>query len=438
MAHGAGPVLLGAFIVWWTLALAYLFREQLSIATAKVGARDHQDDPEVLDDDSSWTSQSDNSTAFQSNGNMPMWNFPAVTHERLPGQLHILVTGGAGYIGSHMCLRLLQHGHIITVVDNLSRGNIGAIRVLEELAEPGKFRFVMLDIGDRMRLRALLQMSNIDIVIHFAAVAYVAESYANPLLYHRNITTNTIELLEAMQHVGINRLVYSSTCATYGNVDVMPISEKTPANPVSPYGTAKLASETVIREFAKSQANFTGVILRYFNVIGSDPQGQLGEYPKTSSSTNNHGRISTACFNAALGLTDNFLIMGADHATPDGTCVRDYIHVLDLVEAHLLAMQAQRNEKIKIYNVGLGKGYSVRQFSEACENVTGVSLNVTVVKRRAGDAATVYADPALIKRELGWVPRYIDLKEALKTSWDWTRQHPSGYQNEIEVDFSTI
>jgi UDP-arabinose 4-epimerase len=337
-----------------------------------------------------------------------------------------LVTGGAGYIGSHAALRLLEDGHAVTVVDNLSRGNRGAITALQAVAKPGQFRFVKLDLGDPTRVLSLFRASAFDVVVHFAAVAYVAESYADPLLYYNNVTANTRHVLEGMRAAGVHSIVYSSTCAVYGNPKTMPVTESTPQRPVSPYGSAKLTSEHMIREYTAANPKFAAIILRYFNVIGSDPHGRIGEGP-TGEMAAKHGRISGACFRAALSKHPTMAITGTDHKTADGTCVRDYIHVVDLVDAHVLGLKAFERGKARIFNVGVGKGHSVREFVDACITVTGVNMTVVERERRDGDAAIIFSDPAKVKRDLGWKPRYTDLRFALKTSWDWASQHPHGY-----------
>ena len=277
----------------------------------------------------------------------PQWAgatvYPEVTFHHGRPTMHILVTGGAGFIGSHAVLRLMDDGHAVTVIDNFSRGNAGAIEALMRQAKPGQLRFVWMDLADSHKLNSLFTQSDFDVVIHFAAVAYVGESYANPILYYRNITSNTIKLLHAMEHGGVTKLVYSSTCATYGNAKTMPITESTPQIPVSPYGRSKLMAEQVIKDFtALSQNNFQAVLLRYFNVIGSDPLQRVGESPREALAQK-YGRISGACFDAAIGKRKQLTILGTDHATPDGTCVRDYIHVVDLVDAHIKGIQIRCN-----------------------------------------------------------------------------------------------
>jgi UDP-arabinose 4-epimerase len=281
------------------------------------------------------------------------------------------------------------------------------------------------------QLNALFKSSNFDLVIHFAAVAYVGESSTNPLLYYKNITANTGNVLEAMSRGGVSKIVYSSTCATYGNAEKMPITESTPQIPVNPYGRSKLLCEEMIKEYAAVNPSFDAVILRYFNVIGADPTGIVGEVP-VGPMAKKFGRISSACFDVALGLRETLSIMGTDHNTPDGTCVRDYIHVVDLVDAHVKAFTIMKGEgSVNIYNVAVGKGYSVREFIDACKNVTGKDITIVEAPSRDGDAAFVFADPTKIKNELGWQPQYMDLRESLRTSWHWTARHGGSYPRQI-------
>ncbi|KAF8007611.1 hypothetical protein BT93_K1576 [Corymbia citriodora subsp. variegata] len=231
-----------------------------------------------------------------SNSSLP----PLSRQEHKARVTHVLVTGGAGYIGSHAALRLLKDSHRVTIVDNLSRGNIGAVKVLEKLyPEPGRLQFICADLGDPKAVNKIFAENAFDAVIHFAAVAYVGESTLDPLRYYHNITSNTLVVLEAMASHGVKKLIYSSTCATYGEPKKMPITEETPQLPINPYGKAKKMAEDIIRDFSKN-SDMAVVILRYFNVIGSDPEGRLGEAPRPE--LREHGRISGACFDAALGI----------------------------------------------------------------------------------------------------------------------------------------
>lgn len=338
---------------------------------------------------------------------------------------HFVITGGAGYIGSHAALLLLELGHRVTIIDNLSRGHLEAVLALEEEQQAkGQLAFYDVDLGDaRMVTQLFMQLartSQVDVVIHFAAVAYVGESIADPLLYYANVTSNTANLLRAMQRSNVSNFIYSSSCATYGNAERMPITEETPQQPTSPYGQSKLLAEQIVIDHAKAQG-MSAVILRYFNVIGSDPKGRVGESPR-SAVAKRFGRISGACFAAALGHRESLTIMGTDFDTIDGTCVRDYIHVVDLVKAHVQAMVAILRGGIHIYNVGLGNGFTVRQFINACKNVTGADIKVIEGPRREGDPAKVYADASKVKTELKWQPRFTNLDESLRTAWRWSKQ----------------
>jgi UDP-arabinose 4-epimerase len=345
---------------------------------------------------------------------------------------HVLVTGGAGFIGSHGTLKLIEEGHVVTIVDNLSRGNEGALRALtkeiSKLKKPKRsLRVIHGDLADVDVLNAAFETKpKVDKVIHFAAVAYVGESMADPNKYYKNVTSNTATLLQAMDRFKVNELIYSSTCATYGNPDVLPITEKTPTVPINPYGKSKLFAEEAIRDYAFANPEFRAVILRYFNVFGSDPKGRLGEYPRPE--LRKHGRISGACFDAALGSIEHLLVMGTNHDTRDGTCVRDFIHVTDLIDAHILAMEKATANPPSLYNVGTGRGVSVKEFVDACKKVTKVPIKVVEQKEaRPGDYAEVYANVDKIEEELGWKARYVDLEESLGHAWKWRKKHPSGY-----------
>ncbi|KZV25392.1 UDP-arabinose 4-epimerase 1-like [Dorcoceras hygrometricum] len=343
------------------------------------------------------------------------------------GVMHVLVTGGAGYIGSHAALRLLKDSHRVTIVDNLSRGNIGAVRILQQLyPEPGRLQFIYADLGDATSVDKIFSENAIDAVMHFAAVAYVGESTAEPLRYYHNITLNTLLILEAMAAHDIKTLIYSSTCATYGEPDKMPITEATPQVPINPYGKAKKMAEDIILDFSKT-SNMAVMILRYFNVIGSDPEGRLGEAPRPE--LREQGRISGACFDAARGIIPGLKIRGTDYNTDDGTCVRDYIDVTDLIDAHVKALAHAKPGKVGIYNVGTGKGSSVKEFVEACKKATGVDIKVEYLSRRPGDYAEVYSDPSKINEELNWTAKYTKLEKSLAVAWRWQKAHGKGYGN---------
>lgn len=249
---------------------------------------------------------------------------------------------------------------------------------------------------------------------------------AEPLMYYHNITSNTVLLLEAMRDAGVHRLIYSSTCATYGNPAKLPITELTPPEPINPYGRSKLMAEQAVRDFAFANKGFQAAILRYFNVIGADPEGRLGELPRAE--LRSQGRISTACYDAALGLRDELRITGTQFKTRDGSCVRDYVHVADLVDAHIAVFPALANPPV-LYNVGTGQGVTVKEFVAACLKVTGVDIRVVEqAESRPGDYAQVYADVGRIRADLGWQAKHVDLEASLGHAWAWRQQHAERYE----------
>lgn len=338
--------------------------------------------------------------------------------------MNVLVTGGAGYIGSHAALRLLVDGHGVTVVDNLSRGHLGAIDALESV---GRVHFVEGDFGDEAEMAKLMRARSIDLVMHFAALTYVGESVEFPLRYYRNNTASACSLLEAMEEAGVSRIVFSSTAATYGEPDSkhVPIVESCLQRPVNPYGRSKLVVEQILLDHlraktARGQA-FSCAMLRYFNVAGCDRQGRLGEDhdPET--------HLIPICLDAALDRHRKVTIFGTDYETPDGTCIRDYVHVEDLVDAHVMVMDALGPGDGLIYNIGVGSAYSVRQVIGACRVVTGVDFPAVEGRRRQGDPPMLCADPAKIRRERGWRARTGELQKIIETAWRWRRQHPEGY-----------
>lgn len=361
----------------------------------------------------------------------PNFSSPSPFSHRQPGVTHVLVTGGAGYIGSHAALQLLKDSHRVTIVDNLSRGNLGAVKVLQQLfPDPAQLQFIYADLGDAKAVNKIFSENEFDAVMHFAAVAYVGESTMDPLRYYHNITSNTLMVLKAMAEHGVKTLIYSSTCATYGEPKKMPITEATPQVPINPYGKAKKMAEDMIIDFSKN-SDMAVMVLRYFNVIGSDPEGRLGEAPRPE--LREHGRISGACFDAALGIIPGLKVKGTDYKTADGTCVRDYIDVTDLVDAHVKALAHAKPKKVGIYNVGTGKGRSVKEFVEACKKATGVDIKVEYLDRRPGDYAEVYSDPSKILRELNWTAQYTDLQRSLQTAWRWQKSHRNGYGTRMSL-----
>ncbi len=325
--------------------------------------------------------------------------------------MNVLVVGGAGYIGSHMIRLLDRHGHRVVVLDNLSTGFSNAVTVGE---------LVVGEMQDRSLVEQLLSEHEIDTVMHFAACALVGESVIDPAKYYRNNVLATIELLDAMRAKGVDRIVFSSTCATYGEPTVVPISEAETQSPVNPYGFTKLVIEQAMTDYA--QAYGLGfAALRYFNAAGASPDGGIGEHHDPES------HLIPIVLQTALGQREHVTVFGDDWPTPDQTCIRDYIHVDDIGAAHLAAMEKiQPGEGIKL-NLGTGKGASVRQIIEACREVTGREIPVVAGPRRAGDPPELVADASLANQVLGWKPEYTDIKSIIETAWDWHRQHPNGY-----------
>jgi UDP-glucose 4-epimerase len=327
--------------------------------------------------------------------------------------MNVLVTGGAGYIGSHAVKKLLEAGHTPVVLDNLERGHRAAV--------PKAAPFEELDLRQTQAVANAMTYHKIDCVMHFAALAYVGESVHDPLTYYDNNTGGTISLLRAMDEAGVDRLVFSSTCATYGEPEAMPITEDVSQRPINPYGWSKFFVERVLRDYAAARKEFAFVALRYFNVAGSAADGTIGEDHEPET------HIIPVLLNAALGKVPEVTIFGQDYPTPDGTCIRDYIHVEDLVEAHVTAMEALRPGDQRFYNLGIGKGLSVREVVDAAKRVTGRDFRVRMGPRRAGDPPQLYANADKIQRELGWRARYTDLDLIVETAWRWFKNHPDGY-----------
>ncbi|MEM9414099.1 MAG: UDP-glucose 4-epimerase GalE [Planctomycetota bacterium] len=332
---------------------------------------------------------------------------------------NILVTGGAGYIGSHCVKRLVADGHNVTVLDNLDRGHRAAV----EAAGGGKAALEVVDLRDTDVVESVLKKHEIEAVIHFAALAYVGESVQEPLRYYDNNTAGSVSLLTAMSRAGVNRIVFSSTCATYGEPtqDQMPITETLPQSPINPYGWSKLMTERALMDYAAATPEFGYAALRYFNVAGSDPTGTIGEDhdPET--------HIIPVVLNCALGKVDKISIFGDDYDTPDGTCIRDYIHVEDLVDAHVTVLAALEDGDQRFYNLGTGNGTTVMQIVEAGRKVTGHPIPAEMGPRRPGDPPALYADPSKIKNELGWEAKRTDIVQMVEDAWGWFKDHPDGY-----------
>lgn len=342
--------------------------------------------------------------------------------------MNVLVTGGAGYIGSHAVKRLLADGHSVVALDNLMRGHQGAIERLNKEAG-GRLHFVRADIGERAVVEKAMRDHRIDCVMHFAALAAVGESVEQPLLYYRNNVAGAIALLEVADAAGVQRFVFSSSCATYGVPpdNMVPIPEECPQNPISPYGWTKLHFEHVLRDYADSchraRKPFSYAALRYFNVAGCDRGGVIGEDhdPET--------HIIPVVLQNALGLRPNISLFGTDYPTPDGTCIRDYVHVEDLISAHVKVMHALKAGETRAYNVGIGKGYSVREIIEACRRVTKREITVIEQPRRPGDPPKLYNNPRKISTELGWQAEITSLETIIDSAWRWFKDHPKGYKS---------
>ncbi|MEM9882401.1 MAG: UDP-glucose 4-epimerase GalE [Planctomycetota bacterium] len=328
--------------------------------------------------------------------------------------MNVLVTGGAGYIGSHAVLRLLEDGHRVTVLDSLCRGHAAAV--------PEGVALVQADLRQRDEIEAALRDHAIDAVMNFAALTYVGESVGEPLRYYENNTAGVLSLLRAMQRAGVKTFVQSSTAATYGEPETMPITEDTPQRPINPYGSSKLMVERILADHAAADPTFAYAALRYFNVAGSDPRGRVGEDhdPET--------HLIPCVIEAALGRRDKATIFGDDYPTPDGTCIRDYVHVCDLVDAHAVVMNALKPGDRRVYNLGIGNGISVKQIIDAVRHVTGADFPVKVGPRRPGDPPSLYADPRKIEGELGWRAKITDVQTMVADAHAWLRDHPDGYR----------
>jgi UDP-glucose 4-epimerase len=336
----------------------------------------------------------------------------------------VLVTGGAGYIGSHAVKRLLEEGETVVAVDNLFRGHAEAIEALGTV-KPGTLHFSETDINDKDSIVGLMNKHSVDTVMHFAALAYVGESVTEPLRYYRNNAAGALSLIEACDEVGIQRLVFSSTCATYGEPPKVPMAEDTPQSPINPYGWSKLHVEHILKDYAEAcRVNgkpFAYAALRYFNVAGSDPETLIGEDHEPET------HLIPVILEAALGTRDKIMIFGTDYDTPDGTCIRDYIHVCDLIDAHVTVMNALKPGDERFYNLGIGKGYSVREIIESVKRVTGKEFTVEETDRRPGDPAQLFADPTKINTELNWSASFTDIDEIVRTAYRWFESHQNGY-----------
>jgi len=325
----------------------------------------------------------------------------------------ILVTGGAGYIGSHVVKELLLQNHKPIVFDNLQTGHRKTTK---------NVLFIEGDLSDQRKLAEIFHDNSIDAVMHFAADCLVGESVQNPVKYFNNNVNNSLKLIEIIEEFNVKKIVFSSSASVYGEPKQIPISEEHPCAPTNPYGETKWIIEKVLQDFyVEGKLNF--ISLRYFNAAGADPEGELGE----DHSPETH--LIPLVIKAALDGT-SVPVFGTDYDTPDGTCIRDYIHVTDLAQAHILALRKLDQGKIcGIYNLGNGNGYSVREVIETVKKVTGRKVAAIDSPRRSGDPARLVASSEKIKEELGWIPKYTDLETIVNTAYHWHRNHPMGYED---------
>ncbi|TAN39788.1 MAG: UDP-glucose 4-epimerase GalE [Nitrospirae bacterium] len=321
--------------------------------------------------------------------------------------MKILVTGGAGYIGSHMVRTLGRAGHEVVVYDNLSSGHKDAVL---------SGRLVVADLADREALDRVFRAESFDAVVHFAAYIAVEESVKDPLKYYRNNVANALNLIEACIEHRVHRFIFSSTAAVYGIPERSPVTEDTPLLPINPYGASKMMVEQMLKDLS-SAAPFRYVALRYFNVAGADHQARIGQRYKDAT------HLITLALRTALGLRESLSVFGTDYDTPDGTCIRDYIHVDDLIDAHVLALDyLTAGGTSRIFNCGYGQGYSVREVVAMAKKVTGSDFPVRETGRRAGDPPALIADSARIRQELGWKPSHDDLAFIIQTAWEWEKK----------------
>ncbi|EAV39669.1 UDP-glucose 4-epimerase [Oenococcus oeni ATCC BAA-1163] len=330
-------------------------------------------------------------------------------------KMNVLVTGGAGYIGSHTVDRLLAHGDRVSVVDNLWTGHRQAV--------PDQAKFYEADVRDKTALKKIFDENDFDAVVHFAALTQVGESMKKPLFYFDNNTFGVISLLEAMRDHNVKKIVFSSSAATYGVPKHNPITEDEIQKPINPYGLTKLQMEQIMA-WSDQAYGIKGVALRYFNVAGAKADGSIGEdhNPETHMIPN--------ILMVAQGKKDKMVIFGDDYNTPDGTNVRDYVHVVDLADAHVLALEyLQRENKSNRFNLGTETGMSNKQLISAAKKVTGIDFKVEIGPRRAGDPDALVASPKKAKEVLGWDPKLSNVEDEIKSAWNWMTKHPNGYDD---------
>ncbi|MBM7551458.1 UDP-glucose 4-epimerase GalE [Thalassobacillus pellis] len=327
----------------------------------------------------------------------------------------VLVCGGAGYIGSHAVAQLIDKGEEVIVVDNLQKGHKQS--VLDGA------RFYQGDLRDEDFLNDVFQKNDIDAVIHFAADSLVGESVEDPLKYYDNNVYGAVCLLRVMAANHVSKIVFSSTAATYGEPQQVPIQETDTTAPTNPYGETKLAIEKMLK-WAEKAHGIKHIILRYFNVAGADPEGRIGEDHRPET------HLIPIILQVALDKRDKILVFGNDYETKDGTCVRDYIHVTDLVDAHLLAIKKlSKDGQSDVFNLGNGQGFTVKEVIDAARRVTGHDIPAEIAPRRSGDPAQLVASSEKALNELGWHPQHSDMEEMIRTAWHWFQDHPDGYED---------
>ena len=334
----------------------------------------------------------------------------------------VLVTGGAGYIGSHMCVELLQAGYEVVVLDNLTNSSARSLQAVQRITQKS-LQFVEADLRDSAKLEVLFRAHDISAVLHFAGLKAVGESVAKPMLYYDNNVNGTLRLIEAMTAADVKTLVFSSSATVYGMPETVPIDECFPTAPINPYGRTKLQVEEILQDLQVADPKWRISLLRYFNPVGAHPSGEIGEDP--NDIPNN---LMPYIAQVAVGRLPCVNVFGGDYATPDGTGVRDYIHVVDLARGHLQALKyLAQSPGVGIHNLGTGRGYSVLEVISGFERACGREIPYRIVERRPGDAAQSYADPSKANRELGWEAT-MDIDQMCADSWRWQMGHPNGYR----------
>jgi hypothetical protein len=334
----------------------------------------------------------------------------------------ILVTGGLGYIGSHTCVELLENNYEVVVIDNLYNSTLGVIDRIEEITNKS-FKFYLADVRDKKILTQIFTENDIYAVIHFAGLKAVGESVEKPLEYYDNNITATLNLLEVMKKFDVKNIIFSSSATVYGKPKTVPIKEDFPLSVTNPYGRCKLFIEEILNDLYISDKEWNIVLLRYFNPIGAHKSGKIGESPV--GIPNN---LIPYVTEVAVGKLDHVNVFGDDYDTEDGTGVRDYIHVVDLARGHIQAIKKfEEEKKVRIYNLGTGRGYSVLDIINTFSDIVGKKIKYVITKRRSGDIDKCFADPTKAKKELSWVAKY-GLREMCEDSWRWQKNNPNGYE----------